>query len=159
VLGAFVVASPAQAGSGSPHFIGSATSASLSGADLVCSFKEAGLPSGAVEAVTCRTLEAVSYECVNGGTKNPAASNKRSFNTSASVSGIFQANRNGNLVGSETIVPKSALSLGFTCPPGQTVTLVSVTYSGVSIVDDTSGASISIPGSFTFTNPSAPAPR
>jgi hypothetical protein len=152
-----VAATPASAGN--PHFIKNATSASLSGANLVCKFKEAGLPSGSVETVTCSATQSVVYECVNGGDKNPAASNKKTFATSSSASGQFTADRNGNIVGTLTQTPVSAASLGFSCPPGQTVTFVSVTYSNIRIVDSTSGASLAIPGTFTYKNPSAPPVR
>jgi hypothetical protein len=156
-IAALAVASPAMAGNA--HFIKNATSASLSGSNLVCSFKEAGLESGSVETVTCNATESVVYECVNGGGKNPSASNKKTFATTASKTGQFSADRNGNIVGSLTLSPASAASLGFSCPPGQTVTFVSVSYSNVSVVDSTSGASASIPGTFTYTNPSAPPVR
>ena len=151
---AFVGAPSAHAGNA--HFIKNATSASLSGANLVCKFKEAGLESGSVETVTCSATQSITYACVNNGGKNPTAANKRTFQTSVSQSGQFSADRNGNIVGSLTLSPASASSLGFSCPPGQTVTLISVTYSNVSVVDSTSGASISLRGTHTFTNPNAP---
>lgn len=141
---------------GNPHFIKSATNASLSGANLNVHFKEAGLPSGAVENVQASATEAVAYECVNGGNKNPSASNKRTFQTTGSASGFFPADQNGNIVGDLTITPKSAADLGFSCPPGQATTFVSVTYSNVMVKDLTSGASIQIAGTFSFRNPSAP---
>ena len=156
---AALAASGAMAASGSPHFIKNATSASLSGANLVCKFKEAGLASGAVETVSCSATESITYECVNGGGKNPSASNKKTFVTTVSKSGTFTADKNGNIVGSLTLSPASAASLGFACPPGQTVTLVSVTYSNVTVTDTTSGASASLGGPFTYTNPSAPPVR
>ena len=152
---ALAIAPGALAG-GSAHFIKSATSASLSGQNLVCQFKEAGLAAGSTESISCGATEAVTYECVNGGGKNPSASNKRTFNTSDRKSGSFTADRNGNLVGSLTLSPVSAASLGFSCPGGQTVTLKSVSYSSVQIVDATSGATASPSGTFTYTNPSAP---
>jgi hypothetical protein len=154
---ALVVAAPASAGNA--HFIKNATSASLSGQSLVCKFKEAGLESGSVETVTCSATQTIVYECVNGGGKNPSASNKKTFSTTVSQSGQFSADRNGNIVGSLTLSPRSAASLGFSCPPGQTVTLVSVSYSNVRVVDSTSGASLAIAGSFSYTNPSAPPVR
>src|SRR4051794_10857259 len=156
-LAAMAFAAPAMAGNA--HFIKNATSASLSGANLTCKFKEAGLESGSVETVTCSATESVTYECVNGGGKNPAASNKSTFATTVSKTGQFTADRNGNIVGSLTLAPASASSLGFSCPPGQTVTFVGVTYSNVSVVDSTSGASLALPGTFSYTNPSAPPVR
>jgi hypothetical protein len=155
-LAAIALVGTPAALAGNAHFIKNATGASLSGADLVCSFKEAGLESGSVETITCSATQSITYECVNNGGKNPSASNKRTFQTTVSKSGQFSADKNGNVVGSLTLSPKSAAELGFSCPPGQTVTLVSVTYSNVQVVDSTNGASASIPGTFTFTNPAAP---
>lgn len=147
---------PAQAASGSPHFIKNATSASLSGSTLTCGFKEAGLASGAVETVTCSATETVTYACVNGGDKNPTAANKRTYQTTVSKTGQFTADKNGNIVGSLSLTPASAESLGFSCPPGQTVTLISVSYSNVAVTDSTSGATLALPGTYTYTNPDAP---
>ena len=141
---------------GNAHFIKNATTASLSGANLVVNFKEAGLQSGSVETITTSATAATTYECVNNGGHNPSASNKTTTVSQVSTSGTFTADRNGNVVGSETLSPPTAASLGFSCPPGQTVTFVSVTYSNVTVTDNTSGATISIPGTFTFTNPNAP---
>ena len=149
---------PAHA-SGSAHFIKSATSASQSGASVTVAFKEAGLASGSHETVTVSALAATAYECVNGGGKNPSASNKHTFNTSVSKSGVFTADKNGNITGSETLSPPSAASLGFGCPSGQTVTFVSVSYSNLRIGDSTSGASTSFSGTYSYTNPNAPAVR
>jgi hypothetical protein len=155
IVGAVAAVSTVAFG-GSPHFIKNATTASLSGSDLVCNFKEAGLESGSIETVTCSATEAITYECVNNGGHNPQASNKRTFQTTGTASGEFSADRNGNIAGSLTITAASAASLGFSCPSGQTVTLVSVIYSDVMVSDADSGASISISGTFTYTNPSAP---
>jgi hypothetical protein len=160
VLAVAAVAAPiAAAAGGNPHFIANASSATLSGSNLVCKFKEAGLASGSRETVTCNATQSITYECVNKGGNNPAASNKKTFATTVSKTGQFTADRNGNIVGSLTLGPATAASIGFSCPRGQTVTLVSVTYSNVTITDSTSGASIAIAGTFTYTNPNAPPVR
>jgi len=158
LVAALAVAVP-SASAGSPHFIKNLSSASLSGRNLVCKFKEAGLQSGSVETITCSATESITYECVNGGGKNPSASNKHTFVTTVSKTGQFSADKNGNVVGTLTLAPASAQSLGFSCPPGQTVTFVSVSYSNISVTDSTSGATIALPGTFTATNPSAPPVR
>jgi hypothetical protein len=146
-----------SASAGNAHFIKSATSASLDGSTLVCSFKEAGLASGSVETISCDANALTTYECVNGGGKNPSASNKTTTSSRVGNSGTFgPADQNGNVVGSVRVSPPTAAQLGFSCPPGQTTTFVSVTYSNVTIADHTSGASASIPGTFSYTNPSAP---
>jgi hypothetical protein len=153
----FLFGGPAQAApTGNPHFIKNATSASLSGSSLVVTFKEVGLPSGAVENVQVTATATTTYECVNKGGKNPAASNKTTTVTDVSESGTFPADQNGNITGSLTLMPPSPTALGFSCPPGQTVTFVSVTYTNVVITDLTSGATTSFPGSFSYTNPLAP---
>jgi hypothetical protein len=146
----------AMSANGSAHFIKNATGASISGSSLTCKFKETGLGSGSVETVTCSATVATTYECVNGGGKNPSAANKKTFVTTVTQSGEFTADKNGNIVGSLTLSPPSASDLGFSCPPGQTTTFVSVSYSNVSVTDSTSGASRSIPGTFSYTNPQAP---
>jgi hypothetical protein len=156
LLLALAVAWPAAAAGGNAHFIKNATSASLSGSSLVVHFKEAGLSSGSVETVTTTANALTTYECVNGGNKNPSASNKTTTASQLSTTGTFTADKNGNITGSETLSPPSASDLGFSCPPGQTTTFVSVTYSNVVITDTTSGASTSFPGSFTYVNRSAP---
>lgn len=156
-LGAVMTASLGGAAlAGSPHFIKNATKASLSGANLVVKFKEAGLEAGSVETVTISATATTTYECVNNGGKNPSASNKTTTATDVSKSGTFTADRNGNITGSLTLSPPTAAQLGFSCPPGQTVTFVSVTYTNVSIADTTSGASLALGGAFSFTNPDAP---
>jgi hypothetical protein len=152
VVGA--VAVPA-AFAGSPHFINHATSSSISGSSLVCNFKEAGLAAGSTETITCGATETVTYECVNGGGKNPSASNKTTFQTSASSSGEFTADKNGNLVGAQTLDVTSPDELNFSCPNGQRLTLVSVFYTDVTVTDSTSGASANLADQ-SFVNPSAP---
>jgi hypothetical protein len=149
-----LAAVPALAGS--PHFIKNATGATLSGSNLLVKFKEAGLASGSVETVTSSATATTTYECVNGGGKNPSASNKTTTVTDVSKTGTFTADKNGNLVGTQTLSPPTAAQLGFSCPPGQKTTFVGVTYSDVSVTDTTSKVTFSIPGTFSYTNPSAP---
>ena len=144
---ALVSAGPATAG-GSPHFIKSATSASLDGVSLVVDFKEAGLSSGAIETVQATAdLEAL-YQCVNGGGNVPSDPKKTVFDDSVSESGTFPVGQNGNLVGSLTLAPPAAADV-LDCPGGQTSTLVSVVWSNVRVDDLTSGASISLKGTFS----------
>jgi hypothetical protein len=156
---ALLVAVALPANAGNAQFIKPATSASQSGTTVTVSFKEAGLASGSVETVSVSALTSTAYECVNGGGKNPSASNKRSFTTTVRKSGTFSADRNGNVVGSETLSPPSAASLGFSCPSGQQTTFVSVSYSNLTVKDTTSGAGTTFSGTFSYTNPAAPAVR
>lgn len=153
----FLFTTPASAANGNAHFVNGGTSASTSGSSLVVNFKEAGLSSGSTEYITSSATAAVTYECVNGGNHNPSASNKTTYKTTVTAPPQpFTADKNGNVVGTQTLAVPTASSLGFSCPNGQTVTLVSVTYTNVVITDTTSHATITLPGPYTYTNPSAP---
>jgi hypothetical protein len=146
-LGVTALASPAFAG-GNGHFIGNATSASLSGVNLVVSFKEAGLASGSVETITASAHLDATYQCINGGGGNPADPKKTTVSTDVSQSGQFTAGQNGNVVGSLTITAPAPTTV-LSCPSGQKATLTVVSYSNVAVTDSTSGASYSIAGTFT----------
>src|SRR3954452_18107803 len=103
-----LVVAPANAANGNPHFIKNASSATLSGANLNCNFKEAGLASGSVETITCNAQESVAYECVNGAATTPAASHKRTFPTAASKTVTVTADKTCNLFGRLSLVPPRA---------------------------------------------------
>jgi hypothetical protein len=130
VLGLFMVS---VAFAASAHFIN--CSKSTSGNNLTASFKIAGLGN----EVTCVTVQATveaTYACINNGGKNPSAANKRTVSEQRVATNCFTP-RNGQISGSLTLTPPGPGD--FTCPPGQTLTLVagSVSYSNVRIVDTT----------------------
>ncbi|HEU4755796.1 MAG TPA: hypothetical protein VFS72_03965 [Agromyces sp.] len=139
-------AGPAMAGN--PHFIRNATSASLSGTSLVVQFKEAGLPSGAIETVVASADLSATYSCVNGGNKVPSDPKKTTIDSRVAASGEFSADKNGNIVGSLTLTPTPA-DQALDCPNGQTATLFSVTWSNVTVEDLDSGAFLRISGTFS----------
>jgi hypothetical protein len=148
------VASPAYA-SGSAHFIKSATYSTGSGSSLVLNFKESGLSSGSVETITAAANTSTTYECVNGGGNNPSASNKTTTQHPVSATENIPVDKNGNIVGSITLRAPSASQLAFSCPGGQRVTFVSVSYTDVTLTDTTSHQSVTFPD-YSFTDPSAP---
>jgi hypothetical protein len=133
------------AGGGSPHFIANATSCTQIGNDLVCNFKETGLSSGSTELVTLSVSADADYGCVNGGGTVPSDP-KKSVTSELTTSDEFTAAKNGNIIGSLTISPLAA-SEALSCPPGQTATLLSVSYiAPATLEDETSGASATISG-------------
>ncbi len=134
----------------SPHFISG--SSGLSGANLTCTFKEAGLGNLGVTSiqVTCSANGTAVYECVNGGGNHPKATNKETVSGPVSASGLFPI-RNGQTTGTLTVAPPGPGS--FSCPSGQSLVLKSVTYTSVTVSG--AGASLSLADQ-TFTNPSAP---
>ncbi|KRE26244.1 hypothetical protein [Agromyces sp. Soil535] len=146
---ALAIGGAAPAYAGSPHFIKQATTASLDGTSLVVDFKEAGLESGSVETIQATAHLDATYSCVNGGGNVPVDAKKTTISSDVSESGTFTAGKNGNVTGSLTLsVPAAADALD--CPNGQTATLISGTWSDISIEDLTSGAFLAIPGSFSF---------
>ncbi|MBC7594800.1 MAG: hypothetical protein H7288_12820 [Kineosporiaceae bacterium] len=132
---------------GNGHFISNATSASSSGSTLTVKFKEAGLQSGATETITISAHLDATYKCINGGGKNPSDPKKTTINSTVSQSGEFTAAKNGNLTGSLSVSAPAASSV-LDCPGGQTATLMSVTWTNVSISDADSGAFLAIPGTY-----------
>jgi hypothetical protein len=145
-----LAASPAFAGNA--HFIDHHTSASLEGTSVVVSFKEAGLESGSVETVTASAHLMATYQCINNGGTNPADPKKTTVDSEVSQSGEFTATKNGQLVGSLTLsVPEASTVLS--CPNGQKATLTAGSWSDITITDETSGASASVDGSFSFGAP------
>jgi hypothetical protein len=125
----------------SPHFI--SASGSLSGTDLVCSFKEAGLGTNQLINYECDATGDAIYVCVNHGGANPSASNKTEATGEVSGTGAFNSGKNGNVNGKITVEPPETT---LTCPPGQSLEIASVTYTNISITDLTNGITESIPG-------------
>jgi hypothetical protein len=134
---------PQFAPTGSPHFIGNATSCTQVGNNLVCTFKEAGLSAGSTEFIQISVSANTGYGCVNGGGTVPSDP-KKSISGNLTSSGEFTAGKNGNLIGTLTVSPLAA-SEALSCPPGQTATLLSVTYFAPATINDfTSGASFTV---------------
>ena len=127
-----------------PHFI--KASASLSGANLVVSFKEAGLGDNQNINFTASADGSATYVCVNNGGGNPSASNKTAVAGPVSATGTFNSGKNGTISASLTLHPPFA-DIG--CPNGQKQQLAQASYTNVAISDTTNGVSASIPGTFT----------
>jgi hypothetical protein len=128
----------------SPHFV--RATAQLSGANLVVSFKEAGLGTNQLIDYTASADGTAVYVCVNGGGKNPSASNKTTVSGPVSASGTFSSGKNGQVTASLTLNPPGAG--GFSCPPGQDLEVAQVIYTNVQISDTTNNVTEPIPGTF-----------
>jgi len=126
-------ASPALADS--PHFI--SASASLSGTNLIVSWKEAGLGTNTLTSYTTAADATATYVCVNKGGGNPSAANKTTVSGPVSASGTFPSGKNGNVTASLTLMPPGPG--GFSCPSGQSLAISQVTYSNVTLTDTTNG--------------------
>jgi hypothetical protein len=116
------------ASAGSPHFV--TAEASRSDNTLSVSFKEAGLGN---EPQVHVVLSADAL-CINGGGKHPKAVNKESV-TAADDFPVQNGKAEGTLSVTATFQPE--------CSPPMTVQ-----FTNVSLVDETSGARANIPGTF-----------
>jgi hypothetical protein len=116
------------ASAGSPHFV--TAEASRSGDTLSVSFKEAGLGN---EPQVHVVLSADAL-CINSGGNHPRAVNKESV-TAADDFPVQNGKAEGTLTVTATFQPE--------CSPPMTVQ-----FTNVSLVDETSGARANIPGTF-----------
>jgi hypothetical protein len=117
---------PTAAWAGSPHFIASATSVTISGDTLTATFKEAGLG----DEPQVHVVLSATAQCVNPGGNNPKAGNKQTF----TAAGDFPVQR-GQASGSLTVVAAFQPS----CSPP-----MSVVWSDVILTDTTSGISVNL---------------
>jgi hypothetical protein len=128
----------------SPHFV--SASAAISGANLVVSWKEAGLGTNQLITYRADADATATYVCVNRGGKNPSASNKTEVQGPVSAGGTFSSGKNGNVTASLTLTPPDPGD--FSCPKGQSLEVARVIYTDVSITDTTNGISEPIGGTF-----------
>jgi hypothetical protein len=136
MLLAMLVMAASAAFADSPHFISEGTASITStGAYQVSNFKEAGLGNTTTtEAITLHIDSATAtYACVNGGGNHPKASNKQSVTTPITQTQSFPV-RNGSTTGTISAGPPAAGPFSPPCSPPQTVVLVQVSYSGVSLI-------------------------
>jgi hypothetical protein len=113
---------------GSPHFV--TADATRSGNTLSVAFKEAGLGNEPqVHVVLSATAQ-----CINPGDKHPKAANKESVQAAGDFP-VQNGKAEGTLSLTATFQPQ--------CSPPMTVQ-----FTDVSLVDETSGARANIPGTF-----------
>jgi hypothetical protein len=142
-----IAAVPALADS--PHFIKSGSSVNSAG-QLVVTFKEAGLGTTATtEQITVSAQGTATYACINGGGNHPQAANKETVSQLLTNTGTFPV-RNGQTTGSLTLGPASPGD--FSCPPGQTFVLASVSYTNITITGSAGDSTTAPDVSRTFVN-------
>ncbi len=127
----------------SPHFINA--SAARDGNDPVVSWKEAGLGDNQNIDYTATADFSRTDSCVNNGGNVPSDPKKTVTSGTVSVTGTFSSGRNGQITASLRL---TAGPTTLECPPGQMATLMSLTWSNVSITDTTNGVTANIAGTF-----------
>ena len=130
----------------SPHFTRASADTDSSG-NLVVTFKEAGLGTTlTTEHITVTADASAVYQCFNNGGKHPKAGNKETVTEPVEGGGDFPV-RNGSASGSVTVAPPGPGS--FTCPPGQDLEFISVTYSNITITGS-GGEMATVPNTVSF---------
>lgn len=117
----------------SPHFLYADATIITNTGSLQVAFKETGLGLTALdETVTLRVgFATAEYQCFNGGGKHPSANNKETVSTSLSLMQRFPVSH-GETTGRFVTgpVPRGA----FSCPNGQDLYLVNVTYARMTVI-------------------------
>ena len=114
-----------------PHFLSCGASGVNSDGSLNVSFRIAGLGSNQSLTITASADGTAVYACKNNGGHCPSAANKSTVNGPVSASGTFTSGQNGSIRGSLTIDPPPNATL--TCPGGQKLVLVSVSFTNVKV--------------------------
>ena len=128
-----------------PHFLSCGASGVNSDGTLNACFKIAGLGSNQSIDVTASADGTATYACRNHGGQCPDAANKVTVNGPVSAQGIFTSGKNGSIRGSLTVDPPDT---SLTCPGGQKLVLVSVSYTNVSVSAPGAGDCNTSPGTF-----------
>jgi len=97
---------------------------------LVCSGDVSGLGNVSSTTGSCTATSSATYQCINGGGKNPAAGNKSTVTGQVGSGGTFPV-RNGRTSATIAVDPTGPGSFG--CPGGQTLYLVGVCYSDTTL--------------------------
>jgi hypothetical protein len=115
------------------------TSSSVNLPDLLFTWTEVGLGTPDV-TYTLKTDVIITFGCVNGGGKNPSASNKITVTTPVGATATKTADKNGQITGS-VVLDTGLVSApaGFSCPSGQTLVALSAKFTDNTITDTTNG--------------------
>jgi hypothetical protein len=129
-----------------PHFLRCSASGVNSDGQMTVCFKIAGLGSINQNSVTVTASASAdaTYGCLNGGEQCPNAANKVNVQMDVSATGNFPVNRNGQATG---CLPLNPPPTTLTCPNGQELVLVSVSYTDVKVTGP-GGAECDISGTF-----------
>ena len=129
----------------SPHFLRCAASGVNPDGSLDVSFTIAGLGDNQTLTVTATAHADAVYGCLNHGQQCPNAANKQEVKANVSASGQFKSGKNGPIRASLSVDPPPTT---LRCPGGQTLVLVSVSYTNVSVSAPGAGDCQTSPGTF-----------
>jgi hypothetical protein len=128
-----------------PHFVRCSASGVNSNGTLDVCFKIAGLGRGQTLMVTASAQADAVYACQNHGAPCPNAANTVEVQTDVSAT-VTLPPCNGHITACLTVDPPPPTNL--TCPPGQDLVLVSISYTNVSVSAPGVGNCNTSPGTF-----------
>jgi hypothetical protein len=128
------------------HFIRCSAEGVNSDGSLTVCFKIAGLGDNETITVTASATADAVYACLNHGQQCPDAANKVEVKANVSQSGDFTSGKNGQITGCLTVLPPPTT---LTCPNGQRLVLVSVSYTATSVSAPEAGDCIPSPATFS----------
>ena len=129
----------------SPHFLSCGASGVNSDGTLNVSFRIAGLGDNQSLTVTASADANATYGCLNHGGQCPNAANKVNVQSDVSATGTFTSGKNGSITACLTVEPPDT---SLTCPGGQKLVLVSVSYTNLSVSAPGAGTASVPPGTF-----------
>src|SRR6266566_6600528 len=127
------------------HFLKCSASGVNSDGSLNACFKIAGLGDNQIVNVTASAHADATYACRNNGQQCPNAANKVNVQADVGSSGTFPSGKNGTVTACLTVDPPPTT---LTCPGGQKLVLVSVSYTNVSLSAPGAGTAAVPPGTF-----------
>src|SRR5438876_12104779 len=129
----------------SPHFLRTSASGVNSDGTVNVCFKIAGLGDNQTLDITASAHADATYACRNRGEQCPNAANKVNVQSDVSATGTFTSGKNGSITACLTVDPPDTT---LTCPGGQRLVLVSVSYTNLSVSAPGAGTAAVPPGTF-----------
>jgi hypothetical protein len=137
VLFGFLLMASGMAFAQNPHFVGTPKASLTNDFAVAVKFKEAGLGANENINYTVSAEASGACACVTHNGNCPAAANKFPP-TQVTGEGTFNSGRNGSISGTITTDAPACQEISpASCPKGQTNTLVSITYTNITIEDIT----------------------
>jgi hypothetical protein len=130
-----------------PHFLRCRTSGLNSDGTLDVCFKIAGLGKNQTLTVTASADADATYGCLNNGQQCPNAANKVNVQSDVSATGTFTSNKNGQIT-CRSCLTVDPPDTDLTCPNGQRLVLVSISYTDVTVSAPDAGDCNTSPGTF-----------
>jgi hypothetical protein len=129
-----------------PHFLKCSASGVNDDGSLNACFKIAGLGDNQTLTVTASASADAVYGCKNHGQQCPNAANKVNVQADVSASGDFTSGQNGQITGCLGVQPPPTT---LTCPRGQDLVLVSISYTDVTVSAPGAGECHTSPATFS----------